>query len=545
MRMLTENIRKNLKSGLTVSLISIPLSVSLAVASGVTPVIGVMTAIWAGVIAAVFGGSNFNIVGPTGALSGIIATFVFTQGVENVPMLAIVAGIAILAAYFLRLERYLILVPSSVIHGFTLGVAFIIGLNQLNFALGLRGLPIHEKFSGNLLESLKHVPDASLPAVATFVLFFAALLAFKKYVPKLPGAIFLAPVGILLGYLGQTHAIPLQLETLGMKYGNIDFHLFAAPHVFYSAKLLKSALVIALIAILETMLSAKIADGMTKTKHDERKEMLGLGLANVVSGLFGGMPATAALARTSLNVKTGADHKTSAIINSIAVIIISLFLLRFFQFIPMTVIAAILVFVAVQMVETEHFFRFFRFDKTIFGISMIVAFVTVAEDPIVGILLGVVLSLLVSVDKMTHGHYDMRPNRSDMEDTDGSKDGKGKEVEERDDVLLYSFRGRLCYFNSRAHVSRFETGLTQYAYIILRLREVYYVDLDGMEALNEIISIIESRGQKVILSSIDPNVLDALRSGIEGFDRLEKEGMIFPKTEDALKHLGIEPEGKA
>lgn len=541
--MLTENIRKNLKSGLTVSLISIPLSVSLAVASGVTPVIGVMTAIWAGLIAAAFGGSNFNIVGPTGALSGIIATFVFTQGIEGVSMLAIVAGIAILAAYFLRLERYLILVPSSVIHGFTLGVAFIIGLNQLNFALGLKGLPAHEKFSGNLLESLKHIPDASLSAVAIFVLFFVALLAFKKYVPKLPGAIFLAPIGILLGYLGQTHAIPLQLETLGMKYGNIDFHLFAAPHFFYSAKLMKSALVIALIAILETMLSAKIADGMTKTKHNERKEMLGLGLANVVSGLFGGMPATAALARTSLNVKTGADHKTSAIINSIAVAIISLFLLRFFQFIPMAVIAAILVFVAVQMVETEHFFRFFRFDKTIFGISMAVAVVTVVEDPIVGILLGVVLSLLVSVDKMTHGHYDMRPNRSDMEDTDGSKDGKGKEIEESHDVLLYSFRGRLVYFNSRAHVSRFETGLAQYKYIILRLREVYYVDLDGMEALNEIISIIESRGQKVILSSIDPNVVDALRSGIEGFGRLEKEGMIFPKTEDALKHLGIEPRG--
>jgi sulfate permease, SulP family len=543
--MLTENIRKNLKSGLTVSLISIPLSVSLAVASGVTPVIGVMTAIWAGLMAAAFGGSNFNIVGPTGALSGIIATFVFTQGIDGVPMLAIVAGVAILAAYFLRLERYLILVPSSVIHGFTLGVAFIIGLNQLNFALGLKGLPVHEKFSGNLLESLKHIPDASLPAVAVFVLFFVALLAFKKYIPKLPGAIFLAPVGILIGYLGQTNAIPLQLETLGMKYGDIDFHLFAAPHFFYSAKLMKSALVIALIAILETMLSAKIADGMTKTKHNERKEMLGLGLANVVCGLFGGMPATAALARTSLNVKTGADHKTSAIINSIAVAIISLFLLRFFQFIPMAVIAAILVFVAVQMVETEHFFRFFRFDKTIFGISMAVAIVTVVEDPIIGILLGVVLSLLVSVDKMTHGHYDMRPNRSDMEDTDGSKDGKGKEIEESNDVLLYSFRGRLVYFNSRAHVSRFETGLAQYKYIILRLREVYYVDLDGMEALNEIISIIESRGQKVILSSIDPNVLDALKSGIEGFRRLEKEGMIFPKTEDALKHLGIEPEGKA
>jgi SulP family sulfate permease len=542
--MLTENIRRNLKSGLTVSLISIPLSVSLAVASGVTPMIGVVTAIWAGLIAAYFGGSSFNIVGPTGALSGIIATFVFTQGVENVPMLAIVAGVAILAAYFLRLERYLILVPSSVIHGFTLGVAFIIGLNQLNFALGLKGLPVHEKFSGNLLESLRHIPDASVSAVVIFIVFFAALLAFKRFVPKMPGAIFLAPIGIVLGYLSQTHAIPLSLETLGMKYGNIDFHLFAAPHIFYSAKLLKSGLVIALIAILETMLSAKIADGMTKTKYDERKEMLGLGLANVVSGLFGGMPATAALARTSLNVKTGATHKTSAIINSIAVAIISLFLLQYFQFIPMAVIAAILVFVAVQMVETEHFFRFFRFDKTIFAISMVVAFVTVAEDPIIGILLGVVLSLLISVDKMTHGHYDMRSDRSDsVGDTDGSKDGRGKEIEERDDVLLYSFRGRLCYFNSRAHVSRFETGLTQYTYIILRLREVYFVDLDGMEALNEIITGIESRGQKVVLSSIDPNVQETLKTGIRGYDRLEKEGLIFPKTEDALKYLGIEPRG--
>ncbi len=543
-----ENIKNNLKSGLTVSLISIPLSVSLAVASGVTPLVGIVTAVWAGLVAAMFGGSNFNIVGPTGALSGIIATFVFAQGVDSVPMLAVTAGIAILAAYFFRLERYLLLVPSSVIHGFTLGVALIIGLNQFNFALGLKGLPSHEKFSDNLIESFRHIPDVSWPAFAIFLAFLVGLFLFKRFVPKLPGAIFLAPIGIYLGFLSQTHAIALPLETLGMKYGEMNFHLFAMPHFFYSAALLRASLVIALIAILETMLSAKIADGMTKTRHDERKEMLGLGLANVVSGLFGGMPATAALARTSLNVKTGANHKTSAFINSLLVAVISLFLLRYFQFIPMAVIAAILVFVAVQMVEAEHFFRFFRFDKTIFFISMIVAVVTVIEDPITGILLGVVLSLLVSVDKMSHGHYDMRPNRSDAgvvtESESESEDGKGKEIEENDDVLMYSFRGRLVYFNSRAHISRFESGLTQYKCIILRLREVFFIDLDGIEALNEIISIIEARGQKVILSSIDSNVSDILKEGIEGYDRLEKDGSIFSKTEDALKHLGIEPKEK-
>ncbi|NTW14757.1 MAG: SulP family inorganic anion transporter [Candidatus Moranbacteria bacterium] len=538
---IAENIRKNLKSGLTVSLISIPLSVSLAVASGVTPVIGVMTAVWAGLIAAAFGGSHYNIVGPTGALSGIIATFVFSQGIGSVPMLAILAGIIILLAYFFRLERYLILVPSSVIHGFTLGVAFIIGLNQWNAAFGLHGLPSHEKFSENLLESFRHVPDLSLPTFLVFLVFLGGLFLFKRYVPKFPGAIFLAPVGILLGYLGQADIIPLSLETLGMKYGDMGFRLFSAPHFFYSAALLKGALVIALIAILETMLSAKIADGMTKTKHDERKEMFGLGLANVVSGLMGGMPATAALARTSLNIKSGADHKTSAIINAVAVTVISVFLLRFFQFIPMAVIAAILVFVAIQMVETEHFFRFFRFDKSIFVISVIVAFVTVAEDPIVGILLGVVLSLLLSVDKMSRGHFHVRFNRYDEGIVGEHSGDQFRETEENADVLLYSVRGRLCYFNCRAHVSRFEEGLERYKEIILRLREVHFIDIDGIEALNEIISIIEARGQKVALTSIDPAIADLLKEGLESYSRLEKEGMIFSKSEDAVRALGIEP----
>ena len=128
--MIKENIKNNIKSGLTVALISIPLSVSLAVASNASPLIGIITAIWAGLVAAIFGGSHFNIVGPTGALSGIIATYVIVHGLGGLPVLSVVTGVIVLVAYFLKLERYLVLIPSSVIHGFTLGVAFIIGLNQ-------------------------------------------------------------------------------------------------------------------------------------------------------------------------------------------------------------------------------------------------------------------------------------------------------------------------------------------------------------------------------------------------------------------------------
>ncbi len=149
---LKTRILSNWQSGLTVALVSIPLSISLAVASHTTPVVGIVTAIWAGLIASLFGGSHYNVVGPTGALSGIIATFAIINGAEQLPMLAIMAGLMILVAYILRLERYLVLVPSSVIHGFTLGVAFIIAFNQFNFALGLQRLTTHEKFFDHLVE---------------------------------------------------------------------------------------------------------------------------------------------------------------------------------------------------------------------------------------------------------------------------------------------------------------------------------------------------------------------------------------------------------
>lgn len=442
--MITENVKQNLKSGLTVSLISIPLSISLAVASGVTPLIGIITAIWAGLIAAIFGGSNFNIIGPTGALSGIIAAYVISNGVLGLPILTIIVGIFIIVSYLLKLERYLILIPSSVIHGFTLGVAFIIGLGQLNFALGLKNLTVHELFFDNTLESIKHLANISWLSFGIFILFLTGLLLFKKFVKKLPGAIILAPIGIILGYYAEHNFSYLGLQTLGSKFGEINFSFLGTLHPIFSVSMIETAAVIALIAILETMLSAKIADGMTKTKHNGRKEMLGLGLANLVSGLVGGMPATAALARTSLNIKTGATHKTSALISVISISIISLFLLGYFKYIPLAVIAAILVFTAIQMVETEHYGKLWHYEKGGFFISILVALATIIIDPISGILIGVSVSLLVFVDRISQGHFKLRVNRLDKGIIDTDSGVKLKEIKENADVLLYSFSGKLC-----------------------------------------------------------------------------------------------------
>lgn len=531
-------IKNNLKSGLTVALISIPLSVSLAVASGTTPTVGIITAIWAGCIAAVFGGSHFNIVGPTGALSGIIATYVILHGASTLPMVAILTGVFILIAYAARLERYLILIPSSVIHGFTLGVAFIIGFGQLNFAFGLKDLPQHEKFFANITESVTHIGSMSWVTLGIFTAFLIGLLLFKKLTPKLPGAIILAPLGVLLGYLSEHQYVTLELQTLASRFGDISFRFFEAPHFGFSYFMVQTSAVVALIAILETLLSAKIADGMTRTKHHERKEVFGLGLANIVSGLVGGMPATAALARTSLNIKTGATHRTSALISVAGIVLISALLLGYFKYIPLAVIAAILVFVAIQMIEKEHYEKLWHYETAGFWVSILVALVTIVEDPIFGILFGVSVSLLMFVDRISRGHFDARVNTFSEGIVD-SGDTR-KEIEEEGDVLVYSFRGKLCYINSRSHIERFEVVLKQYQAVILRLRAVHFIDTDGIEALDEIIDIISSRGQKVLITGIDQSVLDLLEQLSSGYQRLKKEGLIFEKSEQALNFLGVE-----
>lgn len=538
---LLQRLQDNWKSGLTVSLVSIPLSISLSVASGSTPVVGIITALWAGLIASLFAGSHFNIIGPTGALSGIIATYALLHGAESLAMLTLVTGVLIMIAYFFHLERYLIFIPSSVIHGFTLGVAFIIGLNQFNSAFGLHGLPQHERFFENVVESIRHIGSTSLATFGVFLLFLVCLFVFKRLVPKIPSPFLLAPIGILLGYLGHGHRIPLQLETLGDKFTDITFVFFQTPLLQLSPGLFKTAAAVALVAILETMLSAKIADGMTHTKHQERKEMFALGIANLVSGSVGGIPATAALARTALNIKSGATHKISATLNAIFIGGISFFLLGYFSYIPMAVIAAILVYVAIRMVEAEHFKKFYLHERTSFWVALAVAAITVYEDPMIGIAFGTALSLILFIEKISHGQFQLTQSRFGKENVETIYGDTVKEIKEDADVLLYSIRGKLAYINSRSHLARFESNFDKYTVIILRLREVYFIDLDGAEALDEMIEVAEKRGQKILLTSANPQIISMLEQVSHGYKKLQENGLVFSKTEKALESIGIHP----
>lgn len=531
-------IRNNWKAGVTVSLVSIPLSVSLAVASHASPIMGIITAVWAGMIAALFGGSNFNVVGPTGALSGILALYAIEHGAEALASVAILSGIFIYIAYLLRFEKYLVFVPGSAVHGFTLGVALIIGLNQLSFAIGT-AQPSHERFIDNVSAAFAAAPSGSGAVFGIFAVALALLFVWKRWAPNFPGAIVIAPLGIVLGYLATIGTVAINIPTLGSLYPDIRGTLYLPHTLSFAPEMFGPALTIALVAILETMISAKIADGMTQTKHHRRKEIRGLSLANIASGIMGGIPATAALARTSLNIHTGASSYMSAVISSVCIASISLFFLAYFQYIPLAIIAAILVYVAVQMVEVEHFKRMFRYDRSHFYVSLLVVFATVYIDPMIGIMLGVGISVLLLSEKLSRGQFDLIINDQNRNIIEHISGDRLMQIIKNSDTAVYSIKGLLCYINSEAHIHRFSEHLNGSKHIILRLRSVYYIDTDGVEAISEIIRIVRSRGKQIYITSVSPIIVHMLDKNPE-FQKLKAEGRVFAKSADVLRHLGYQ-----
>jgi sulfate permease, SulP family len=537
---LVSRMASNWKSGLTVALVSIPMSVSLAVASGTTPTVGIITAIWAGLIASALGGSNFNIVGPAGALSGILAGFSLTHGADLLPMLAILTGIFVLVSYALRLERYLAYIPASTVHGFTLGVGLVLALGQLGTAFGLPTLPQHSEFISNVTEAIRHLGELNIASTIVFFSFLIAMFVLLKLIKKVPPAIILTPIGILIGYLSHIDKLPFALVTLGDKFPTIKAALFVSPSFSFSSDIVVTALTVTAVAILETMLCGKVADGMTGTKYNRRKEMFALSAANLGSGFAGGLPATAVLARTALNAKSGATHKTSQGLNSVFIVIISYLLLSYFKFIPMPVIAAILVFTSIRMIEQHHFARMFKYDKVSFVISLLVAFATVYWDPMVGILLGTAVSLLFFVEKLSKGQFDLIANDvSKQKIVDRIHGTELKELPPHCDTLVYSIKGQLAYINAQAHIARFENNTDgQHKNIVLRLRELYFVDLDGVDAFDELVEVIEKSGKKVFVTGINPLIEKSLKRS-KVYARLLGNNKVFVRTSEALTALGF------
>ncbi|MFZ2522929.1 MAG: SulP family inorganic anion transporter [Minisyncoccia bacterium] len=533
---LLDEIKGNWKSGVTVALVSIPLSFSLAIASGASPMTGIITATWAGLMAGIFGGSSFNIVGPAGALAGILVGYAMMYGAGILPILAILSGVVIFIIWLLGWDKYLVFVPSSVIHGFTLGVALTIGLGQVNSAFGLSGLPSHENAFANLLESIQNMDALNLSAFIPFLVGLGMLFFFLKVRPLWPGSIILAILGIIFGYLSIHEHIPFVFQTVGTKYPNLSGNLFAFPSISdlltneafsklsrfsQILNLAKFSIVIGFVALLETLISAKTADGMSKTKFNQKKETLGVAIANVVSGIFGGLPASGVFARTALNVKSGAKSNYSQIINALSVGIISVIFISGFNYLPLSITASILVFAAIRMVAAEHFKKLFKFDKTTFGLSIAVAGLTYGVDATAGILVGTLAALLVSANKLANNNLG---SESDPENFNPE--------ENRDKAIIYRIAGPLTYFNAKSHLERI-ANLPNNKPVVFNLRHMNYIDVDGFEAMEEILETLHEKNIPVYITGVRPEMLKGFKEH-KSFRELLNEKRVLNTTKETV-----------
>jgi len=547
----TKRVKENWRSGLTVALISVPLSIALSVASGAGPIPGVITGIWATLIAAVLGGNNYNVIGAAGALTTVLfaATLMAPGdlGPAVLPFIALISGLIILAVWAIKADRFLYYVPSSIMYGFAAGVAFLIAASQLFDATGLSSLKRTGHFIGDIELYLEHITETNLQALAVFGIFLAAILVWKKYIKALPAVIPVSIAGILFGWFESNFLPAIDLITLGDKFGSFKAALAVSLPWGQATALLADlesikwvigvAGTVALISILETLITAQIADKVTKTQSSSRKELFGLGLANIGSGIMGGLPATGVFIRTGANIKAGATHKTSSGLAAAFTAMIALIVLPLFIYIPMTVIAALLVNTALGLIETHKFVEFYRREKQSFFIAMLVLGITVFEDAGIAVVIGAVVALLFFADRISHGYFDIVFNYAD-----GSK----KEVKKSriliipsDEVytfVTYSIAGSLGYLDSTRHAAnlRLLAQSKNIPAVIIRLRNLFSLDYEAEEMLVESIAKLRENGKQVYVSSVS----DEIKEGLLAFDpirALKEEGRITLKSEEAIK----------
>lgn len=539
---IVERIKSNWKSGITVAFVSIPLALALAIASGATPTQGIITAFWAGLLGAILGGSHFNIIGPTGALSGILMTFAIVNGYAVLPVVAIVSGLITLAVYFLKLDRYIIFIPKVVVHGFTLGVAFIIALGQLDNMLGLKDIPKTEVLTDNVLTSLKHYAEINWVIFAIFIILTLFIIFWNKKLPKFPGAIVVAVVSIITVFIFREWLkFDFEILTLSDNYPEVEAGLFfnvwgtLKPQIFLDKEIWAVSIATAVIAILETLISGQIADNMTNTKFDRSKEVLSLAIANIGSGMMGGIPATAALARTALNIKSGATNRMSGIINSMVVIVIALLLFGFFKHLPMVAIAAILVVVSINMVETKHFITLVKNERVAFALSIFVAIITVVYDPIAGILTGSFFALLIFVNEIAKGQTEIQlwENWKMKENflLDEYKEQYGTSC----DFIVLKISGMLTYINMPAYLDTAKM-MKENKFVIISLRTAFYADSDGISYLEEIVDILRQQNERVILTGINKEIENLVKDA-DFYKEFKGKNNIFENVSHAIEHL--------
>ncbi len=501
-----KNILPNLLAGVVVGIVALPLAMAFAIASGAKPEQGLYTAIIAGFLISVCGGSRVQIGGPTGAFIVILAGVTAKYGIAGLQIASLMAGAILLIMGLANLGGIIKFIPRPVILGFTAGIAVIIWVGQWKDFFGLAppaGTHFHEKF-WHLLSSLPHLHPATTALAITGLLLVILTPRFIKRVPSPLIAMFVVTG---LQALFQFDGV----ATIGSVFGGIPSSLprFAVPEVSFARiiELLGPAFTIALLGAIESLLSAVVADGMTNQKHNSKQELIGQGVANVVTPLFGGFAATGAIARTATNVRNGGNSPLAGVTHAVVLLLILVLFAPYAAYIPLCALASILFMVAYHMSELRHFADLVRNGPRNDVIVLLITFLlTVFADLVIAVNVGVMLAALLFMKRMTESVRVEALSSDQVASMLPAYCPVGVPA----DVQIYSIDGPF-FFGAAETFERTLAGLHEdVKVLIIRLNRVPFIDTTAMHTLQKTISLFQRRGTRIILCDANARVTHKL-----------------------------------
>ena len=519
---------KDVTAGIIVAIIALPLSIALALASGVGPEAGIFTAIVAGFVISALGGSSVQIAGPTAAFATIVAGIVARDGMDGLVIATVLAGVFLILMGICRFGSLIKFIPYTITTGFTSGIAVTIVIGQLKdffgvtYPEGVRPIETMEKLAA-FLENIGTVNPAALIVGAVSL----AILIISPYIfKKIPGSLIAVIVGILM-----VKFLPLKVSTIGNLYTISNalpsFHLPAVNFEIVQAAI-PNAFTIAILAAIESLLSCVVADGMINGKHRSDMELVAQGAGNIASALFGGIPATGAIARTAANIKNGGRTPVAGMVHSITLVIVLVVLMPYAGMIPMPTIAAILFIVAYNMCQWRTFLQLVKIAPKSDILVLVVTFVlTVLFDLVVAIEIGMILACLLFIKRMSEETKAESWVYTD-DDTVAVNENLRKLPAE---IRVYEVSGPLFFGASDAieHIVVEESAKC----LVLRMRAVPALDSTAMNALTALTKTCESKGVTIVFSHVNEQPMKVMKKA--GFVALAGEENFCPNITAALE----------
>jgi len=502
-----QTLLSDLVAGLTVGLVALPLAMAFAISSGVSPQAGLYTAVIAGFLISALGGSKTQIGGPTGAFVVVVYGIVAHYGLDGLFLCTLMAGVFLLILGLTGLGTAVKFMPRPVVIGFTNGIAVLIASTQIRDFFGLQIDKVPGEFLGRVEVLASHFHTISLTSTLLAVSALVVIILFMRFLKRVPGSI----VALLLGTLVVV-AFQLPVETIGTRFGGIPSGLpsFSMPHIDASkiVPLLSPALTVALLGAIESLLSAVVADRMSGDKHNPNVELVAQGIANIVSPLFGGLPATGAIARTATNIRAGAKTPVAGIVHVLTLLAVLLFAAPLAQYIPLAVLAAILMVVSYNMGEWKEIPKILKMSRADVSVWLVTFALTVFADLTLAVEFGVVLAALLFIRKVS------KTTTVSMVTREYVEDGHLHILQDKhipDYVTVVRIHGPFLFGTTEQLAVVTDRIRTLTPIVILRLRNMTAIDATGLLTLEEVADKLHAAGQTLILCGASPQPAKLLR----------------------------------